>query len=615
MKTCFRFAAVIVALTLFSLLSSVSPSRAQTASGSFTVQGRLTDMNGAAISNAMHTIHASVYANGGATAIYSETDTVTTTDGVFSFLLGSGQAASGSLTLNPNGSYTLGISVDNGAELAPRIAIASVPIAVTARTADTANFALGITPNAVATIDSGILAGVGNNIVTSVNGLHGNVVLMGGGNLGLTTSGDTIGLNFTGSGSGGLTLPFAQTLSSGGSLFSLTNSGSGAAELIANTGAGNALNLTASGASALSATANGATSTLDITNTGGGNAITALSITGNGISATTNSASSTALQLKNAAGSGLGQLIQAMSASGTVLDLTTQGMTLAAAQDTNSTLLTLKNLSTSSSGNILAAVNSGNGTIFSLSGMGAATLNASAGNALSISNSAGAAISASGSSASGAVLQVRNASTGTSAGLISAINGSGGTVFSVAGNGATNIQSSVNNALSVSSSAGTAINASSSAGVAINATTSVAGSAALQVQSTASGTGNAVLKALNASGNTVLNIASNGATTITSSASTGLTDSVSSGNTAVRLVGGLSISGPAGTGSITAGNLSTTISNAYATANSIILVTPTNAVTGLLPLVVSSTGSGSFTVSLVNLLTSAVSFNYLIINQ
>jgi len=283
-------------------------------------------MNGVAVANGAHTITASVYAVGSANAVYTETDNVTTTDGIFSIQLGAN--GSTKLTLNSNTNYELGISVDGGAQLAPRIAISSVPSALTAHVADTAGFALGITDSAAASIDSAILAGVGSNIVTSVNGLHGNVVLQGGGNLGLTTSGDTIGLTFTGSGSGGLTLPFSQTLSSGGSLFSLTNSGTGSAQLLANTGTGNALNLAANTGSALSATANGTSSTLAITNTGGGVGLTALSTMSAAINATTNSSTSAALMLKNSGSASASQLIQAMSASGTVLDLTTIGVEL-----------------------------------------------------------------------------------------------------------------------------------------------------------------------------------------------------------------------------------------------------------------------------------------------
>jgi len=604
MKSCFRLAALLLALTFFTSASN-GQTTSTNASGSFTVQGRLTDLNGVAIANGAHTITATVYATGGSTAIYTETDNVTTTDGIFSILLGAN--GSGKLTLNSNGSYELGISVDGGTQLTPRIAIASVPFALSSHVADTAGFALGITGSAAASIDSTLLANVGSNIVTSINGLRGNVVLQGGGNLGLTMTGDTIGLNFTGTG-GGLTLPFSQTLSSNGGLFNLTNSGSGSAEVIANTGTGGALQLSTASGSALTALSNGTAAGISITNTGGGTALTALSTMNSAISATTNASASAALQLKNATGSGLGQLIQAMSASGTVLDLTTQGMTLVGAQDTSSALLKLQNTTASGSGNLITAINAGGSPVFTLSGKGGATLNSSAGTALAIGGTATTAISATGGNANGAVLVLQNTSTNASAGLISAVNGSGGTVFSVAGNGATNIQASVNNALNVSSSTGTAI----------NATTSAAGSAALQVQNTAVGNGGKLINALDSTGHTVLSVAANGATVINSSASTALTDSTSvSGGTAARIVGGLSVVGPAGTGTIASGNLSATITNAFAKTNSIILLTVNSALAGLSPIRVSSTGSGSFTVSLLGLVTlpSNLDFNYLIINQ
>ncbi len=556
MRHFFRLAAILLAVTFFH-----SASFGQTASGSFTVQGRLTDMNGVAVSNGTHVIVANVYAVGSANAIYTETDTVTTTDGVFSILLGAN--GSGKLTLNSNTNYDLGISVDGGAQLSPRIQIASVPSALTAHVADTANFALNITGNALASIDTALLGQVGSNIVTSVNGLHGNVVLQGGGNLGLTTSGDTIGLSFTGSGSG-LSLPFFDTLSSGGSLLTLVNSGSGSAELLANSGTGNALDLTAADASALSASSNGTTATLLATNTGGGVGLNALSTMSAAIDATTNSSTSAALQLKNAGSASLSQLIQANSSSGTVMDLTTQGLTLTTTPSATGALLNLQNTSANASGNLIATVNATGNPLFTVTDSGAAMLNSSASTALSVTGTAGTAINAIGDNAGGAVLQLRNTSSDTSAGLISAVNATGGTAFSVASSGETNIQST----------AATGLNVSSSAGTAITATTSMADSAALNVQNTASG------------------------------------------STAAKIVGGLSLVGPAGTGTILTGNLTATITNAYAKANSIILVTVTGGA-GLAPIEVSSQGAGTFAVSLLNGVTllTDLNFNYLIINQ
>jgi hypothetical protein len=149
--------------------------------------------------------------------------------------------------------------------------------------------------------------------------------------------------------------------------------------------------------------------------------------------------------------------------------------------------------------------------------------------------------------------------------------------------------------------------------------TNGAGNALLKLQNMASDTAGALISALNAAGTKVLSVASNGATQVTATGSTGLTvmDSAN-GGTAARLVGGLSLIGPVGSGTLNAGNLTQTISNAYAKANSVIILTVNSALSGLVSgLRITGQGNGSFTVGLLALtgLTSDLSFNYLIINQ
>jgi len=576
------------------------------ANTSFSVQGRLTDMNGTAVANGSHQVTINVYTVGGSNAVYTETDNVNTTDGVFTVMLGSN--ANQHLTINSGTNYELGISVDGGAELTPRLRIGSVPSAATAHVADTAGVALNVGANILTRLDSSLLQNVGQNIVTSINGMRGAVNIMGGGNLGVTTSGDTISLNFTGSGSG-LSLPFSQTLNSGSGLLTLTNSGTGSAELLANTGTGSALQLNATGGSALTATTSGNLAALDISNTGGGVAINALSTLNSAINATTNSSANAALQVKNASGVATGQIIRAMSASGTVLDLTDQGLTLTAPQDSSSSLLKLQNLSASASGNLITAANSGGQNIFTLTGSGAATLTSNANTALTINGNATTAISATANNANGAILRLQNTATGAGATLISALNSTGNTLFTIGANGAATVQSSAS---------GAGLTVSSTGGAAINATGSVANGAVLQIQNTSNATGSALISASDSTGKGVFTVAANGATTIRSTAQTALYDSTSaSGGTAARLVGGLSLVGPVGSGTISAGSLTAVISNVYAKANSMIFLTVNSALSGLTPIRITSTGTGTFTVGLIGAvpLSSNLDFNYLIINQ
>jgi hypothetical protein len=113
--------------------------------------------------------------------------------------------------------------------------------------------------------------------------------------------------------------------------------------------------------------------------------------------------------------------------------------------------------------------------------------------------------------------------------------------------------------------------------------------------------------------------AANGQTTIRSSVGNALDVSTSAaGEAALKVTGGLSLTGPVGTATIAAGMASTVVSNVYAKSGSIILLTVNNAVDAV-PLRIVSQGDGTFTVglasALVGTLTGDVSFNYLIVNQ
>ncbi len=115
------YTASIMLTAFLSFASSIvgDAANAQTsASSTLSVKGRLTNHDGSTIANGSHAIVASVYQNGNATAIYTETDMVTTTNGVFDITLGAGASSSGKLNLSATGSYKLGLSVDGGAHSA-----------------------------------------------------------------------------------------------------------------------------------------------------------------------------------------------------------------------------------------------------------------------------------------------------------------------------------------------------------------------------------------------------------------------------------------------------------------------------------------------------------------
>ena len=422
-----------VFLTLFLFTNSTFAQSANTsASGQFSLQGMLTTPSGTPIADGAHTIVANVYSTANGSVVYTETATVNTLKGLFSTMIGANGNAGSKLNVKAGTDYQLGIAVDGGTELTPKISLASAISALTSKLAANADsvggFAVATTNGAKANtllvlngagkIDSSLLSG---SLVSSINGMTGPINIQGGGNLGVTMNGNTVNLSFTGNGSGGLNLPFTQTLNlgQGSTGFSITNTLAGSAATFANTGIGSALNATATTGSAISASTAGSVTgaaTLDLSNTGG----TAL----NAVST---------------------------SATGAVM--------------------TLKNLSSTATAQLLSAANSAGTQVMGVLANGQTTINASVSNALNVTSSAGTAISATGTASSDAVLKVQNMSSSAGANLVTALNSTGTPVLTVAGNGQTTITSSVGNALSVATSA------SGEAALAINGGLKVTGGA------------------------------------------------------------------------------------------------------------------------------------------
>src|SRR4029079_604539 len=74
-----------------------------------------------------------------------------------------------------------------------------------------------------------LLGGAARPGVASLSGLTGALTLAAGSNVTITPSGRKITIAATGGGGGGLELPYSATVSAGGTLFQVTNSGSGGA--------------------------------------------------------------------------------------------------------------------------------------------------------------------------------------------------------------------------------------------------------------------------------------------------------------------------------------------------------------------------------------------------
>lgn len=244
------------------------------ADAAFNLQGRLTTSGGDAVADAQHSVEINIYEAGTNTVVATETDMITTVDGLFSTMVGDNSQ----FEVEAGTNYEIGISVNGGAELMPRIMIGDVPSAATADVAADAmmvgGFSVGtsgqiganqiVTTNAQGRIDTNLVdfsgidlgsldlsgqidAALDGNVVTSINGATGNVNLNVNGS-GVTLDDDGNGnltLNITGSGggSGNFTLPFTGTnaAGSGSTAFSLTSTGAGSAATFINTNTGSAL--------------------------------------------------------------------------------------------------------------------------------------------------------------------------------------------------------------------------------------------------------------------------------------------------------------------------------------------------------------------------------------
>src|ERR1035437_7811173 len=139
----FKQVLVILAIATFSLVSfAVFTSPAMAVNGinrTINFQGRLVRNDagnaGLNVANNTYSVVFTFYNNGTAgqgTALWTETQTVTTTDGIFRVALGSVTPIPANFNFNWDGLY-LGIKVGADAEMTPRITMAAVPFAFNAQ--------------------------------------------------------------------------------------------------------------------------------------------------------------------------------------------------------------------------------------------------------------------------------------------------------------------------------------------------------------------------------------------------------------------------------------------------------------------------------------------------
>jgi hypothetical protein len=169
----------IAILSLGMLVLAFLPAQAQIPR-SISFQGVLTDAAGAAVADGNYALTFRLYDRATVgTALWTETQTVAVSKGLFNVRLGGVQPLSPAF----DKAYYLGISIDGAAELAPRTPL------------DAAAYALR------ADVASGLAPGA-SGAVTSLNGATGALTLEGAGGTTVTRSGSRITISSTG-GSGG----------------------------------------------------------------------------------------------------------------------------------------------------------------------------------------------------------------------------------------------------------------------------------------------------------------------------------------------------------------------------------------------------------------------------
>ncbi len=199
------FYCIVAALCFFGVNTAVAQ-----LPRTISYQGVIFDQN-APIIDGDHNIIIKIYTTTG-TELYSQTQSVAVVKGQFTVILGSVNPIPS--TIKFDAPYLLGIAVDGAAELIPRTPFTSAPYALRAAIADQANS----------------LSSSATGIVTSINELSGPISFQGSGGTTVTKAGNTITVSSnTSNGSASLTLPYLQILPHPATLFSLNNTGLGAA--------------------------------------------------------------------------------------------------------------------------------------------------------------------------------------------------------------------------------------------------------------------------------------------------------------------------------------------------------------------------------------------------
>lgn len=165
----------LLPLPIFLLIAALSANAQIPRTISF--QGVLADATGKFVADGVHRLTIRIYDSPtAASAVYLETHEATVVRGVFNVIIGSSTPIP--LSLSFDRAYFLGVSVADGAELAPRTPMTAVPYALRAAVAE------DLAPEA--------------GVVRSINGRTGEVTLQGAGATTVTQTGSTITISSSG---------------------------------------------------------------------------------------------------------------------------------------------------------------------------------------------------------------------------------------------------------------------------------------------------------------------------------------------------------------------------------------------------------------------------------
>src|ERR1041384_2968391 len=136
-------------------------------------QGRLTNAGGVPLSGSYSLTFKLYNVSSSGAALWTETQTITSTNGLFNVLLGDTTPLSQSI-ISSNSSLWLGIKVGTDAEMTPRAQLGSVPYALQA------NYAYGLSasdgnPQDAVTVDEAGYVGIGTTIPSEQLEVNGRI--------------------------------------------------------------------------------------------------------------------------------------------------------------------------------------------------------------------------------------------------------------------------------------------------------------------------------------------------------------------------------------------------------------------------------------------------------